>query len=162
MKRILPLLVALALPFFWLSPAHAQNSNALVVSACGGVTYPANANRQTTQDTTGRLCDSNAGWTGPTPPPTPSSLTGTVQAKTITNTSAQVLAAAARTLLAVDNESATATIACAFGAVAAINTAGSFTILPGNTRTWVNYPIPTEALNCISSAATSPATVEVY
>lgn len=89
-----------------------------------------------------------------------SAVTGSVSAKTITNSSAQVLAAASRLFLAVDNESTTATIACAFGATAAINTAGSFTIQPNQTRVWNSYPVPADALNCISSAATSAATVE--
>jgi hypothetical protein len=51
-------------------------------------------------------------------------------------------------------------IVCAFGATAVLNTAGSFTIQPGNTRTWSSYPVPADAVNCISSVASSPATVE--
>lgn len=91
-----------------------------------------------------------------------SAVTGTTSAATVTNTSTQVLAAASRQFLAVDNESATASIACRFGGTAALNTAGSWTIPPGATRTWLNYPVPAEALNCISSVASSPATVEVH
>lgn len=89
-----------------------------------------------------------------------STITGSVSAKTITSSSAQVLAAATRQLLAISNESTTATIACAFGATAAINTAGSFTLIPGQTRIWNSYPVPADIFNCISSAATSAATVE--
>lgn len=89
-----------------------------------------------------------------------SSITGSISAATITNASTQFLAAASRRLLSIDNESTTATIACAFGATAAINTAGSFTLVPGTTRVWNSYPVPADAVNCISSAATSPATVE--
>lgn len=89
-----------------------------------------------------------------------SSATGTVSAATVGTSSAQVLAAASRRLLAIDNESTTATIACAFGATAAINTAGSFTIPPGVTRTWRDYPVPADAVNCIASASSTPATVE--
>lgn len=106
----------------------------------------------------------NQGTAGASPWPVMngvSAVTGTVSAKTITNSSAQVLAASSRQLLAIDNESATASIACAFGATAALNTAGSFTLPPQSTRTWTSYPVPAAAVNCISSAATSPATVEV-
>lgn len=86
---------------------------------------------------------------------------GTTHAATITNSSAQLVAGANRTLIAIDNESTTATIACNFGGTAAINTAGSWTLTPGQTRTWKTDPIPGDAINCISSAATSPATYEV-
>jgi len=91
-----------------------------------------------------------------------SALTGLTSAATITNTSAQVVAAASRQFLVIDNESTTATIACNFGGTAAINTAGSFTIPPGSTRTWASYPVPADTVNCISSVASSPATIEVH
>lgn len=90
----------------------------------------------------------------------PSSVTGSVTPATIGTSSAQVLAAGSRRLVTIDNESATATIACAFGATAAINTAGSYTIAPGYTRVWDKYPVPADAVNCIASAASTPATVE--
>lgn len=83
-----------------------------------------------------------------------------VTAVTVTNASAQAVGSHERYLLALDNESATATVACAFGATAAINTAGSFTIGPGQTRTWTGQRIPSDAINCISSVASSPLTVE--
>lgn len=93
--------------------------------------------------------------------------TRTITAATVTNSSTQMLAAVAgsRLFLSINNESTTATIACAFSATAAANTAGSYTIGPGNTRTWGpgTYEIPGApggAVNCISSAATSPATIE--
>lgn len=89
-----------------------------------------------------------------------SAVTGSVSAATITNSSAQIVAAASRRLLAISNESASASIACSFGGTAALNTAGSFMIPPLSTRTWVNYPVPADAVNCISSVASSPATVE--
>jgi hypothetical protein len=93
--------------------------------------------------------------------PPPSSAVGTVTAAAVGTSSATVLAPGARRLLAIDNESTTATIACAFGAAAAINTAGSFTIPPGQTRMWKDYPVPADAVNCIANAAATPATVEV-
>jgi len=95
----------------------------------------------------------------PTSPPQ-SSIVGTVSGAIVGTASAQVLAAGARQLLAIDNESTSATIACAFGGAAAINGAGSFTIPPGVTRTWTAYPVPADAVNCIASAASTPATIE--
>jgi hypothetical protein len=96
---------------------------------------------------------------------TPPGVTGTISALTVTNTATAVAKYPGGyqvTLLAIDNESTTATIACAFGATtAATNTAGSFTMPPQTTRVWSSYPIPTEAMNCISSASSSPATIEI-
>lgn len=88
----------------------------------------------------------------------------TVIAASVGVSSAQVAAAATkrRMLVAIDNESSTATIACAFGATAALNTAGSFTITAGATRIWGNPGfVPTDAINCIASGASTPVTVEV-
>jgi hypothetical protein len=94
---------------------------------------------------------------------TPSTITGTTMGVTISATSTQVLASSARTLVGIDNESASVTIACAFGVPAVLNSAGSFTIPAGMTRTWRDYPLPTEAMNCISSAGGGgPATIENY
>lgn len=95
----------------------------------------------------------------PAAPPA-SSATGTVSGATVGTASAQILAPAARRFLAIDNESTTATVACAFGGAAAINSAGSFTIPPGVTRTWRDYPVPADAVACIASAAGAPLTVE--
>ncbi len=87
---------------------------------------------------------------------------------TITNSSALAVTLPTQTtVLAIDNESASATIACAFAnGTAALNTAGSWTIPPGFTRTWFFGPklglINPGILNCISGAATSPATIEVH
>src|SRR4029079_19261931 len=90
-----------------------------------------------------------------------------ITAATVTSASTQMLEAVSgsRLFLSINNESATATIACAFSATAAANTAGSYTIGPGATRTWGpgTYEVPGApggAVNCISSAATSPATIE--
>lgn len=84
-------------------------------------------------------------------------------AVTVGASSAQALAAPgiAYNFLSIDNESATATIACSFGGAAALNTAGSYTILPGQTRVW-NAPgwHTNQAINCIASASSTPATIE--
>lgn len=84
-------------------------------------------------------------------------------AVTVGAASAQAVAAATgpRKLVAIDNESTTATIACNFGGTAALNTAGSWTIPPGNTRTWAGPFVPTDAINCIASAGGTPATFQV-
>ena len=94
----------------------------------------------------------------------------TVLAATVTSSSTQMLAAGRRSYLSIDNESSSASIACAFGAAAALNTAGSFTLGAGVTRTWQPDPsqpyalTPTigQAINCISSAGPSPATIEYH
>ena len=93
--------------------------------------------------------------------------TRTLTAATVTNSSSQMLAASTgpRTFLSVSNESATATIACRpDGGTAALNTAGSYTIAAGTVVVWgptdPEYPVPGGAVNCISNAASSPATIE--
>jgi hypothetical protein len=65
-------------------------------------------------------------------------------------------------LMVVDNESTTATIACTDdGTTPAINTAGSYTMPLGTTRTWsaanVEFIGP---LTCIASGAATPVTVK--
>jgi Zn-dependent alcohol dehydrogenase len=92
----------------------------------------------------------------------PNSTTGSTTAVTVGTSSAQALAAAVsvRRFLAIDNESTTAAVACAFGATAALNTAGSWTIPPGMTRTWNGTFVPSDAVNCIAGAAGTPVTVE--
>lgn len=92
----------------------------------------------------------------------------TITAVTVTNLSTQALAASngPRLYLSINNESATATIACNFGGTAVANTAGNYTIGPASTRTWGpvdrESPLNGAAINCISSAATSPATIESW
>lgn len=92
----------------------------------------------------------------------PYNSTGGVTAVTVGVVSASALAArsAPQKLLALDNESITASIACNFGGTAALNTAGNFTIGPGQTRTWSGSYVPLDAINCIASVAASPLTVE--
>jgi hypothetical protein len=92
----------------------------------------------------------------------PASTTGSVTAATIGVAHAQVLAAAAngRRLLAIANQSATATIACSAGGTAALNTAGSYTIPPLNILTWNGTSVPADAIDCISDTASTPATFQ--
>ena len=80
--------------------------------------------------------------------------------------SAMVLpfAAQGRSQLAIDNESATYAVACAFGATAALNTAGSWTIPAGMTRTWPAVSggfVPSDTVNCIAGAASTPISIQV-
>lgn len=93
--------------------------------------------------------------------PTPITGIGSTTGPTITSTSGQALATGSRRFLYIGNESTTATIACNFGGTAIINTAGNYTIPPNAGRTWDGTFVPSEAVNCISSAATSPATIQV-
>ena len=68
--------------------------------------------------------------------------------------------------IAVDNESATASIAVCWGAgcTPALNTAGSFTLPPGTTRSWA-IPYGSEGgfndpISAIASGAATPVTVQ--
>jgi hypothetical protein len=92
----------------------------------------------------------------------PSTGAGSAGPVTVGTSSATALANSVlgRRFLAIDNESVTATVACAFGATAALNTAGSWTIPPGMTRTWNGSFVPSDAVNCIASAAGTPVTLE--
>ena len=92
----------------------------------------------------------------------PSSGAGNYAAATIGVASAQAVAASTATVfLDLVNESATATIACAFGAPAVLNGAGSITLPPLWHRSWEGSFVPTDAVNCISSVAATPATIGV-
>jgi hypothetical protein len=97
-------------------------------------------------------------------------LAGGITAATVGTSSAQALAAPTTRgwrLLVIDNESATATIACTLTSqgAAALNSAGSFTILPSatsNPHTVVLGPFSTEfweGINCIASGASTPVTI---
>jgi hypothetical protein len=88
----------------------------------------------------------------------PATAAATVGAVTVTSSSAQALAGASRKYLLIKNESASAFIACRFAGTAALNTAGSITLAPYAGFTWESSYVPSDAVNCISSAATSPAT----
>jgi hypothetical protein len=88
--------------------------------------------------------------------------TGTYSSVTVGTSSAQALAAgSASKFLDIMNESASATIACAFGATAVINGGGSITFPPGWHRSWEGSFVPTDAVNCIASGASTPATIGV-
>lgn len=84
-----------------------------------------------------------------------------VTAPSVGVASAQALAAGTRKYLFIQNESATASIACrADGGTAALNAAGSFMLLPLASRTWEGSATPTAAITCIATAAATPATIE--
>lgn len=84
-------------------------------------------------------------------------------AATIGSSSALLLPVAAegRRLLAIKNESTTASIAVCFGScTAALNTAGSITIAPGQLLTFATtQAVPADAVSAIASASSTPATV---
>lgn len=73
--------------------------------------------------------------------------------------SAQALASGARKYLLLNNESASAFVACAFAGSAALNTAGSITLAPYQSFTWESSFVPNDAVNCIASAAATPLTI---
>ena len=85
---------------------------------------------------------------------------GSVTPATVGTVSVQVLAGAVRKFLAIDNESPSTMLACALGSTAMLNSAGSFTIPAGTTRTWDGSFVPSDAVNCVASAAGTPVTLE--
>jgi hypothetical protein len=97
-------------------------------------------------------------------PPT-SSVVSADQAKTVTNSSAALLAAGTYAFVKVLNQSTSDTIRCRWGATAiAADTAGQYTILPYSGYIWdASDPPPlNQALNCISSGASTAATVRAF
>lgn len=94
----------------------------------------------------------------------PNSKTSSVTAATVGTSSKQILppAPTGRILLAIDNESTSATIACALGSTAALNSAGSFTIPAESTRVWDGNFVPSDAVDCIADGASTPVTLEAY
>jgi hypothetical protein len=82
---------------------------------------------------------------------------------TVGTSSASCLAAATATqFLQVQNASATASIACAFGSSAVLNASGSFQLGPGQSAQWgpMTAGVPTGQLNCIANAASTPLYLE--
>jgi hypothetical protein len=78
---------------------------------------------------------------------------------TVGASSAQCLAAStAINFLQVQNASPSASVACAFGASAVLNSSGSFQLGPGQSAHWgpETAGVPSGALNCIASAASTP------
>lgn len=91
----------------------------------------------------------------------PASGSVTVTAATVGVASASVLAAGTRKYLFMQNVSATASVACRpDNGTAALNTAGSFMLTPGGSRTWEGSATPNGQINCIASAASTPVTIE--
>ncbi len=128
----------------------------LFAAAALGTTY---TNNSTGQQSPGYVPESSPGvpYTN-----TPLKGTGAYSAVTVGASSAQALAAATATVfLDIVNESASATVACAFGATAVINGAGAITLPPLWHRSWEGTFVPTDAVNCIASAGSTPATIGV-
>jgi hypothetical protein len=83
-------------------------------------------------------------------------------AYTCPTASGTLLPQAPRQMLAIDNESSSANIAISFGGTAALNTAGSWTIPAGMTRSWSGPFVPSDAVNCITSGGSgTPVTIQV-
>jgi hypothetical protein len=92
----------------------------------------------------------------------PAAGTGGMTGATVGTTSAQAVAAGPRaSVLTLQNVSVSAAIACTFApGTAALNTAGSFQIAAGQLLTLSNTTyVPTDAINCIASAAATPLTI---
>lgn len=82
---------------------------------------------------------------------------------TVGAASAQCLAAGTGyQFVQIQNTHATNTIACAWGATAVLNSAGSLQLGPGQPASWgpMTGGIPSGALNCIASGANTPLYLE--
>lgn len=82
---------------------------------------------------------------------------------TVGTSSAQALAASTATMfLQIQNTHASNTVACAFGATAVLNSSTSVQLAAGQSASWGpnTAGVPTGALNCIASGATTPLYVE--
>lgn len=89
---------------------------------------------------------------------------GDTTAVTVGTSSAKALAQnAASRYLGIFNLSSTASIACSFGAnsTAALNAAGSIQLPPLGGFVW-DVVVPTDQLNCIASAVSTPMTIQAY
>lgn len=64
--------------------------------------------------------------------------------------------------LQLQNVHATNSIACSWGGTAVLNAAGSFMLAAGQSASWglITGGVPSQALNCIASGATTPLYVE--
>jgi len=114
---------------------------------------------QTTDGTTNGVVSK----VGSTTIATPTNAAVTVTSVSVGTASAQALAASSATVyLFIQNVSTTANVACNFGATAALNTAGSFMLVPNQSRTFEGSFVPTTVLNCIASAAATPVTIESH
>lgn len=92
---------------------------------------------------------------------------------TLGTTSVGVLGAGVRSILVITNDSTTASIACAFSKMgpvvngqqtytpipAVVNGAGSYTLPPGGSGSFGPLFVPSDPMNCIASAANTPATI---
>ena len=97
--------------------------------------------------------------TGVALPVTPKTGAFTYPGCTVGTSSAQCLAGSTATNhIQLQNESASATIYCAWGATAIANAAGSFQLAAGQSALWgpTTAGVPSAALNCISTAASTP------
>jgi len=95
----------------------------------------------------------------------PNSPTNAPTAVTMTSSDATVVAAAIWGFIEVENQSTTATVYCNWGSAATASaTAGQYTMPPLGGYIWgaTNPPPLNKALHCISSTASSPATVRAW
>ena len=152
--------------------AHGQTMSSNVVSSCGSASYTAGYPYPTTQDTTGKLCDSGGSGGAAGPPVgaatfTPGALSGSPL--TVTSSATQVVVArtgaagTGRALLIVENEG-TIDLRCGGSGVTFAGGTGAAAgvLLPGTKGAAITLPY-TGALYCIASSASGTVSVaEVY
>lgn len=110
-------------------------------------------------------CSGNPAFAQPLPvvPQSPASQARVFSGCTVTASSATCLASGlAQQWLQIQNASATASIACAFGAAAVLNASGSVQLAPGQPASWGpnTLGVPPGALNCIGSTSSVPLYIE--
>jgi hypothetical protein len=90
--------------------------------------------------------------------------TNAFSGSTVGTTHAQVLAAGTHSYLFLQNVAAAGgnTIYCSFGGTAVANAAGTISIAPGQPLTWENSFVPSDAIDCIATGASTPLTVGVH
>jgi len=82
-----------------------------------------------------------------------------VTAVTVGTSSAQGVAGKTRNFLLIQNQSASATVSFAFASAAVLNGAGSFTLAAGASMRWDQTFVPSDAINFIASAGSTPVSV---
>lgn len=173
MRKLLGALYLCVSVFGGVLPAAAQSTNVLVVETCGTATLQAGLNRLgvLTVDQSGNLCMSAGGGGGisvtqGTNPWLMSfnvpSIARTIAGCVVGTSSAACLGSNPRGWVQLQNTSSSATIACSWGGPASLNGTTSFMLAPGQAASWgpTTGSAPSEALNCIATAASSPLYVE--
>lgn len=139
--------------------AATQSGTWNVTNISGTVSLPTGAATAANQSTIITALGSPMQASGGSVTVLPTTAAATVAAVTVTASSAQAIASGSRKYLLLKNESTADAIACRINGTAALNTAGSITILPYGSHEWDGSYVPSEAINCIGASSSVPLTV---